>query len=170
MNESTTKSFMNIAHRGASGHYPENTMLAFRKALEKGFNWIECDVRLTADQQVVVIHDRLVDRTTNATGEVSSFTLTEIKELDAGSWFAEEWAGEQIPTLEELLVLMEKHHARLVIEIKDGSTFPKSLKSPHHSRCSGQKEAVSISSFNWEVLDQVRKLIRNPFRPGLVRS
>lgn len=159
MNESTTKSFMNIAHRGASGHYPENTMLAFRKALEKGFNWIECDVRLTADQQVVVIHDRLVDRTTNATGEVSSFTLTEIKELDAGSWFAEEWAGEQIPTLEELLVLMEKHHARLVIEIKDGINFPEIIeKVLTIVDAAGMKEAVSISSFNWEVLEQVRKL------------
>ena len=150
---------MNIAHRGASGYYPENTMTAFRKALDMGFHWIECDVRLTKDKQVVVVHDRTVDRTTNAVGEVSSFTLAEIQKLDAGSWFGPKWAGETIPTLEELLLFMKERKAKLVIEIKDGINFPEIIEMVLSMvDAADMKEAVTISSFNWEVLEQVRRL------------
>ena len=73
----------NFAHRGFSGKYPENTMLAFRKALEAGADGIELDVQLTKDGQVVIIHDEKVDRTTNGTGNVRDYTLEELRKLDA---------------------------------------------------------------------------------------
>ena len=82
-----TQSEKNIfvaAHRGWSEKYPENTILAFEKALELGVDQIELDIRITKDDQLVVIHDATVDRTTNGTGAVNSFTLAELQQLDAG--------------------------------------------------------------------------------------
>lgn len=92
-----------FAHRGASAHGPENTLAAFRLAVQQGAPAIELDVKLTADQQVVVMHDATVDRTTDGSGKVSRMTLAEIKSLDAGSWFDVAFAGEPVPTLEEVL-------------------------------------------------------------------
>lgn len=86
-----------IGHRGASGAYPENTMLAFKKAIELGANGIECDVHVCKSREVVVIHDTTLERTTNGKGRVHDLTLGELKKLDAGK-------GETIPTLEEVLL------------------------------------------------------------------
>ena len=91
-----------IAHRGASGLAPENTLAAFHKALEVGADAIELDVRLTEDGRVAVIHDRRLDRTTTGNGPVGTCTLTELKSLDAGSWYGPEYKGERVPTLEEV--------------------------------------------------------------------
>ena len=91
------------AHRGWSEKYPENTMLAYRKAAELGVDQIEIDVRVTKDDQLVIIHDATVDRTTNGSGRVDSMTLEELRALDAGSWKGEEFAGERIPTLDEFI-------------------------------------------------------------------
>jgi len=98
---------MKIAHRGTTIHGPENTLPAFETAIEKGMEYVEIDVRFTSDGVPVVIHDATVDRTTNGVGKVSDFTLSELKELDAGSWFADEFVGTQIPTLEETLELTQ---------------------------------------------------------------
>ncbi len=91
-----------IAHRGASAHAPENTLAAFRLALEHGADGIELDAKLTADGQVVVIHDPTVDRTTGSSGIVREMTLAQLKALDAGSFFDFLYAGEPIPTLAEI--------------------------------------------------------------------
>ncbi len=91
------------AHRGWSERYPENTMLAYRKAAELGVDQIETDVRVTRDGELVVIHDATVDRTTNGHGRVEDLTLAELLALDAGSWKGEEFAGERIPTFAEFL-------------------------------------------------------------------
>ena len=91
------------AHRGWSEKYPENTMLAFRKAAELGVDQIEMDVRVTKDGQLVVFHDETVDRVTNGTGKVCDFTLEELQQLDAGIKKGEEFAGEKIPTFVEFL-------------------------------------------------------------------
>ena len=85
-----------IAHRGASGHAPENTLLSYQKALELGAHMIELDVHETVDGNVVCIHDSTLDRTTNGSGEVHSFTYKELLDLDAGK-------GEQIPLLEDVI-------------------------------------------------------------------
>ena len=94
-----------IAHRGFSGVAPENTLAAFRKAIDVGADMFELDVLLSQDEHVVVIHDDTLERTTNGTGKVIDHTLAELQALDAGSWFSPEFAGEPIPTLEDALRL-----------------------------------------------------------------
>jgi glycerophosphoryl diester phosphodiesterase len=91
-----------FAHRGASAHAPENTLAAFELALRQGTDAVELDAKLSADGQVVVIHDQTVDRTTNGHGSVKDLTLTELRRLDAGSHFDIAFQGEPIPTLEEV--------------------------------------------------------------------
>lgn len=90
--------FLTLAHRGASGYAPENTLAAFDKAIELGADMIETDVRQTKDGHLVLFHDPSVKRTTNGQGLVSELTLAELKALDAGSWFGREFAGQRIPT------------------------------------------------------------------------
>ena len=110
---------VNIAHRGASGNYPENTLLAFEKALEIGVDEIELDLRLTGDGHLVVMHDETVDRTTDGTGRVARLTLSEIRTLDAGSVFGEKFRGERVPTWEEVLELV-RGRVRLNVHLKEG--------------------------------------------------
>ncbi len=92
-----------IAHRGYRAKYPENTLASFKAALDAGAGMIELDVMLTKDRKKVVIHDATLERTTDGNGQVNSYTLKELKELDAGSWFSTGYRGTQIPTLEEAL-------------------------------------------------------------------
>ena len=108
-----------VAHRGASAEAPENTLAAFRLALQQGAPAVECDVHLSADGCPVVIHDETVDRTTNGKGAVVGLTRAALRGLDAGSWRGPRFAGEPIPTLEEALELCAGR-ARLFIEIKMG--------------------------------------------------
>ena len=91
-----------IAHRGASAYAPENTLAAFRLAAEQGADAVELDAKLSADGQVVVIHDPTVERTTNGSGEVRQLSLAQIKSLDAGGFLSPQFAGEPIPTLAEV--------------------------------------------------------------------
>ena len=109
-----------FAHRGSKGTHPENTLTSFKEAVRVGSDGIELDVHLTKDGHLVVIHDETVDRTTNGTGEIKNLTLAEIKELDAGSWFHNKYAGEKIPTLEEVLLLLSElgFNGQLNIELK----------------------------------------------------
>jgi len=102
---------LKIAHRGASAYEPENTLMAFRRAVEMGCDMIEMDVRLTKDDQIIVIHDDSVDRTTNGKGKVRYKTLEELKGLDAGK-------GERIPTLAEAIDAIG-NEAGIVAEIKE---------------------------------------------------
>lgn len=108
------------AHRGFSGDAPENTLAAFKKAMEVGSDMMELDVRFSKDGQIVVMHDDTLDRTANGRGKVSDYTLKELKQFDAGSWFAPQFSGEHIPTLVEVLELA-KGKIRVNIEIKDES-------------------------------------------------
>ena len=106
-----------IAHRGYRKRYPENTLLAFEAAFDAGAHMIELDVTLSRDRRVVVIHDDTLNRTTSGKGKVGDFSVDELKRLDAGSWFDSRFAGERIPTLEEVLVNCIERGA-LNIEIK----------------------------------------------------
>ena len=109
--------FLN-AHRGLCGLYPENTIISFRKALELHPDFMEFDVHVTADEEIVILHDDNVDRTTNGTGYVAEMLLDEVRALDAGSWMGSQFAGEKIPTLDEVFSLAEGKVV-LHIEIKD---------------------------------------------------
>ncbi len=108
---------MIMGHRGAKALEPENTLLSIRRAMEIGVDAVEIDVHLTKDKEVVVIHDSTVDRTTNGKGPIGSYTLEEIKKLDAGK-------GEKIPTLEEVIEFV-KDKVRLIIELKEEGTEDK---------------------------------------------
>lgn len=107
-----------IAHRGASFYAPENTLAAIRKAKEMKATWVEIDVALTKDRHLVIMHDDTVDRTTNGQGAVFGRTLTELKNLDAGSWFSADFKDEPIPTLDELVDLVLELNLSLQLEIK----------------------------------------------------
>ncbi|WP_210462114.1 glycerophosphodiester phosphodiesterase [Rufibacter roseolus] len=108
-----------IAHRGAAGLAPENTLAAVKKGLETQADYIEVDVHQSKDGEVVVIHDPTVDRTTNGTGRVADLTLAELKKLDAGSKLDSAFAGERIPTLAQVLRAV-KGKKKLLIELKKG--------------------------------------------------
>ena len=97
-----------FAHRGASAHAPENTLAAFELALVQSADAIELDVKLSADGQVVVIHDPTVDRTTGSHGRVKDLSLAQLKSLDAGSFFSDQFRGEKIPTLAEVFEAVGK--------------------------------------------------------------
>ncbi|WP_096201551.1 glycerophosphodiester phosphodiesterase [Bacillus sp. FJAT-45350] len=119
-----------MAHRGWSGKAPENTLAAFELAInEDKIDSIETDVHMSKDGVPVLIHDFTLERTTNGTGLVNGKTLSELKELDAGSWYSEEYEGEKIPTLEELLI-RAKGRIRLNLELKSaGYFYPKIINT-----------------------------------------
>ncbi len=133
-----------IAHRGASGFFPENTLLAFRKAIEVGADALEFDVRVTEDGIPVVIHDSTVDRTTDGVGVVSEMTLAAMTEFDAGD-------GESVSTLETVLEATEG--TPLVVEIKDRPAGPVIADT---IRASGAERRVLVGSFESEPLIGVR--------------
>jgi glycerophosphoryl diester phosphodiesterase len=110
-----------FAHRGYSGRYPENTMVAFAKALELGVDALELDVRLTRDGALAVIHDATVDRTSSGAGMVRELTLAQLREFDAGSWFSPIFAGERHPSLQDVLDRVGGL-ARLNVHVKASDT------------------------------------------------
>ncbi len=109
-----------VAHRGFSQSYPENTLLAFRKAVELDADFVEADVRETKDGQIVVIHDATVDRTTDGEGKVRDLAFEQLKRLDAGRWKGD-FKNVSIPSLDELLGFAAGRTG-LIIEIKEACT------------------------------------------------
>lgn len=108
-----------FAHRGASMYAPENTMSAFKKAHELGSDGIETDIHLTKDNIPVLIHDEDVKRTTNTRGLVQQYTFQELKQFDAGSWFAQAFKEEQIISLEQFLHWIQDKDLNMNIELKN---------------------------------------------------
>ncbi|MDP9801296.1 glycerophosphoryl diester phosphodiesterase [Arcanobacterium wilhelmae] len=106
-----------IGHRGLSALAPENTLAAFNAALDNGVNWIETDVDVLADGTPILIHDSTLDRTTNRTGRYDPLTAAELN-ADAGAWFAPEFAGEGVPTLAQLIDLMNERGLNANFELK----------------------------------------------------
>jgi len=150
-----------IAHRGANLLAPENTLSAFKKAKEVGINWVEFDVTLSKDGEVVVIHDDTLDRTTNGSGYVYEKSLEYIKSLDAGSWFDLSFKDEKIPTLKEALLLLKKHdmHANIEIKTLEGLELELAQKVVSEiNEFSGKKTNLLISSFCEKSLKHVREL------------
>lgn len=150
-----------IAHRGFSGAAPENTMAAFKKAMATGADMVELDVHLSRDGEVVVTHDDTLNRCTNGSGLVSDCTLKELKGFDAGSWFGEEFRGEKIPTLEEVLTLI-KGKILLNIEIKIGRLGQYNIEDLTDRALAKVEELgllnqVLFSSFNPSALKRIEK-------------
>jgi glycerophosphoryl diester phosphodiesterase len=148
-----------IAHRGSRLLWPENTLRAFSGALELGYRHLETDLHLTADGVLVCIHDHTVDRTTDGTGEVASFTLTELKALDAGyrhagdGGFPFRGQGIDVPTFEEVVTAFPEAH--FVVDLKvDGLAAPLAELVERL----GLHERLLVGAFSDERLDEFRRL------------
>jgi len=144
-----------VAHRGASAEAPENTLAAFRRALEIGVDAVELDVHLTSDGELVVIHDPMLDRTTDGRGLVRDQTLAAMRRLDAGRWFGERFAGERIPTLAEALDLLRS--VRVIVEVKNGPIYYSGIAArvAAEVRSTGHP-SVTASSFDHPVLVELK--------------
>lgn len=121
-----------VAHRGASGYAPENTLAAVDAADALGIDWVENDVHRTRDGELVVLHDTSLKRTTDveqvfpdrAPWAVKDFTAAELAKLDAGSWFGTQFTGAGVPTLTQFLHRLERNRQKLLLEIKSPATYP----------------------------------------------
>jgi glycerophosphoryl diester phosphodiesterase len=166
--QNNKKQTLIIAHRGASAHAPENTLAAFKMALDMGADGIELDVMLSQDKELVVIHDDTVDRTTNGSGRVKDFSYRTLKDLDAGKAFAERFSGEHVPTLAEVF---EQLGGKLLInvELKNYASPFDDLTYKVIDLVESNKlaDSVILSSFN--PLNLSRAFKRNPaIRRGLL--
>lgn len=148
-----------IAHRGASGYAPENTIAAFNKAVELKADYIELDIQMAKDGTLVVIHDRSVDRTTNGTGDVKNLTYEELKKLDAGSWYNEKFRGERIPTLDEVIT-MYKGSIGMLIEVKHPEFYPEIIEQlgKFFIKYNLEDQKVIVQSFDFELLKKFHNL------------
>ena len=144
-----------VGHRGWLGAYPENTLAGFKAALELGVDAIELDIHVTSDGRVAVIHDDTVDRTTDGVGVVSKMTLAELKALDAGAWFGERFAGERIPTLEEVMELVDGKVA-LAIEVKPPRETETRLNEAFGPLLEGYAGEFIVHSFDGGYLQRFR--------------
>lgn len=151
-----------IGHRGASAYAPENTMAAFQKAQDMGCRFIEFDVMLSVDDELVVFHDETLERTTNGRGKVALATLDYLRSLEAGRWVSKTFAGEKIPSLQETIAWLSASSMHANIEIKpDKARIHETTAAvlseitrywPHN------KSAPLVSSFEREALVLCRSL------------
>jgi glycerophosphoryl diester phosphodiesterase len=146
---------LTTAHRGLSGLAPENTLTAFKWAVAIGANSTECDVYRTADGVLVLSHDRNTKRTTGIDADITKMTFEEVRKFDAGSWKGKQFAGEQIPTLEEYLKVLKDTKCIPIIEIKQPGTEKDIVELLGKLNMT---EDVFIVSFNSESLAEVKRL------------
>ncbi|UZJ78141.1 glycerophosphodiester phosphodiesterase [Fictibacillus sp. KU28468] len=158
---------LDVAHRGASGYAPEHTLTSYHMGDKMHGDYIEIDLQMTKDGKLIAMHDETVDRTTNGTGEVKDFTLNQIKQLDAGSWFNEKYPqyakpmykGLKVPTLEEIFKTFGKNK-NYYIETKSPEVYPGmeekliSLVNKYHIN----KDTLLVQSFSKDSLLKVHKL------------
>lgn len=149
-----------FAHRGYSAKYPENTLAAFKAAAKLPIAGVELDVHLTKDQQVVVIHDEKINRTSNGKGFVKDLTLQELRKFDFGSWFSDEFRGEKIPTLAEVLEEFKYKDHKINIELKSNIFVYAGLEELVLQEVEkfGLKDRVIISSFDHEAIKRMGEL------------
>jgi glycerophosphoryl diester phosphodiesterase len=152
-----------IAHRGLSARFPENTLAAFKGAVDAGAHMIELDVNLTKDRQLVVIHDDTVDRTTNGSGAVRALSLDQLSRLDCGSWFAPAFKAERLPTLAQVL---DSVKGRLLVNIeikpeafeRQGPADAVERQVLRLVREKNMCDDVLVSSFEWQVLENIHNM------------
>jgi glycerophosphoryl diester phosphodiesterase len=152
-----------IAHRGAKSYAPENTLSAFMLAKEKGASWIEFDVQMSADEQLFILHDDDLRRTTDGKGLAREYILAELKTLDAGSWFSPKFSNEKLPSLEEALNCLKNIGLSANLEIKACGDLEYDRRLAEKT-CELLKALpkdfpvkILVSSFSFEVLEIVRE-------------
>lgn len=151
-----------IAHRGGSSMAPENTLSAFKKAIEIKADYFELDVQVTSDDSLVIMHDGTVNRTTNGSGNLNAMTYAQIRALDAGSWFGTAFAGEKVPSLSEALQLAKNdpNNIGVVVEIKASSStiVEKTVKMIQDYKLTSR---CIVSSFDFAQISKVKTLDPN---------
>ena len=147
--------FINYAHRGASAYAPENTMSAFRKALELKANGIELDLQKTKDGKIVIFHDDFIDKKSNGIGTISDYTYNELLKFDFGSWFDLKYKDEKIVLFEEFAKKFLSKNLTFAIELKTIGIEKQTLEII--DKYSKSKEDIYITSFIFEALENVRK-------------
>jgi glycerophosphoryl diester phosphodiesterase len=147
-----------VAHRGASGAAPENTIPAYRAALRAGVTRLDLDVRFTRSGVPVVMHDSTVDRTTDGTGRVSGMSLAELRSLDAGSWFAPEFTGVKVPTLRQALSFGRARGASFQLELKGRPTTQQLDNFLNRVRELDMLSQVRVITFDEATIGQVRAM------------
>lgn len=148
-----------LAHRGASAYAPENTLAAFRMAIEQQADWLELDVQQTKDGQLVVFHDLRMERTTNGRGNLRDLTLEQVRELDAGTWFDGAYAGEHVPTFEEVVALAREHNIKIFPELKDTRLYPGiEERVAAVINAYGFEEQTILQSFDMDSLARLRAI------------
>ncbi len=152
-----------FAHRGASGTFPENTLASFKEAARLPIYGVELDVQRTKDGVLVINHDEKIDRTSNGKGYIRDMTFEEIRSYDFGSWKGEQFAGEKIPTLDEVLELFRVTHHMINIELKtDVFEYP-GLEDDVIAtvKSHDMMERVLFSSFDHEIVERIIKKAPN---------
>jgi len=144
-----------MAHRGASKDAPENTLASTRLAYEQGADGVECDLYRTSDGKIAVIHDVSTKRTTGIEGNVEKMTLAEVQALDAGSWMDKKFAGEKIPSFDELLNAVPDGR-KLMVELKGGEELISPMKESL-TRVQKKTEQIMFISFKYPALKAVKK-------------
>ncbi|MCC4815870.1 glycerophosphoryl diester phosphodiesterase [Vibrio lentus] len=148
-----------VGHRGVAGTHPENTKVSIEQAANLGLKWVEVDIQVTLDDQLVVCHDHTLERCSDGKGRVDEHTLAELRLLDFGSWKSEQFTGEKILTLTELLSLVEAHDLSVNLEIKVDSKH----QAPHvvdllHTeliRSTQDTDRILLSSFSHQVVAEM---------------
>ncbi len=151
-----------IAHRGLSSRAPENTMSAFRAAVEAGIKWIETDVDIIGDGTAVLIHDSSLDRTTNCRGRYNELTASDLPAIDAGRWFSPQFIEEPLPRLADLIDFMNETGVNANIEIKsneEGARSSLQLRDSVIAELERLKPGrqVIVSSFNHVLLSKFKE-------------
>jgi len=141
--------YLNVAHRGASAYEPENTLRAFRRAIEMGADMSELDLHLSKDGELIVMHNYTVDQTTNGHGAIKEMTLAEIKGLDAGQ-------GEQVPVLQEVIELVRGRNG-LYIELKAAGTPPAAIELLKANGFTARTQVI-VGSFQPELVRETKEL------------
>lgn len=140
-----------IGHRGSKGEEPENTILSFMKAIENKVDGIELDVHLSKDQELVIMHDDTLNRTTNGKGKIADYTLSELKKFDAGK-------GEKIPTLQEVIDLVKEKNIEVFIEIKCDNAEEKIAESINKNDLF---DLAVVKSFNHRYVKKIKEINEN---------
>ncbi len=141
-----------LSHRGDMGSAPENTIAAFERAITMGEIVLETDIQLTADDVPILMHDWTVDRTTNGSGPVWEHTYDELARLDAGGWYAPEFAGTRVPTLAQFLALIQPSGARAILELKGSWTNQQAAIVGSLIDRHGVRDRVVVASFSLPTL------------------
>lgn len=158
MKLNSRNNFIVYAHRGASAYAPENTMSAFKKALELGANGIELDLQKTKDGKIVIFHDDYIDKKSNGNGKIEDYTYAELLKLDFGSWFDSKYKDEKIVLFEDFAREFFNKDLTFAIEIKSYGIEKETLEIINKYKVHNN---IYVTSFLYDILENVRKIDSN---------